>query len=444
MPSESITGGDARSRRYKTEVVRSALFKVISAAATFAALPITIKYLGVEVFGVWSAMLAIVSWVILFDLGLGNGLRNKVADAVARGDESIAAEYAATAYQFLGVLLFIIWLCAMAASFALPWQRIFNIDSVAATELAIAVQVLMTFLLANFWIGLVVSLASAMQRMSWVSGAQMFANLLALALVLMLSKLTVPSLVLIASAYGGALIISNIVLSCVVFKYFPYLWPVQRANFARGRSIINLGSRFFIIQLAGLMVFLTDKMLITQLLGPAYVTEYELMVRLMSILTLAHTTLSAPLWSAYTEAFSSGDFLWIKRTLGNQIRYFSLFIAAAVVLLLGADTIYSVWIGADIAVSTNTLFWVTLLALLTVWNNIFAMFVNGVGEIGIQVVTAIIAIIVNIPISIFLVKIVGLGLSGIAIATILSLLPAAIALPLHARFILRRHVETPL
>lgn len=38
-------------------------------------MPIMIKYLGAEQFGIWATMLTLITWVMLFDFGIGNGLK---------------------------------------------------------------------------------------------------------------------------------------------------------------------------------------------------------------------------------------------------------------------------------------------------------------------------------------------------------------------------------
>jgi Na+-driven multidrug efflux pump len=69
------------------------------------------------------------------------------------------------------------------------------------------------------------------------------------------------------------------------------------------------------------------------------------------------------------------------------------------------------------------------------------MFVNGIGDIKIQLYTAVIAMFLNVPLSIIFVKYLGLGLSGIVMATIVSLSLAAVALPIQVNRIMRLGVK---
>ena len=52
---------------------------------------------------------------------------------------------------------------------------------------------------------------------------------------------------------------------------------------------------------------------------------------------------------------------------------------------------------------------------------IFVNFINGVGKIRLQLITASISIIINIPLSILFVRTFGMGIEGIVLATCVSL-----------------------
>ena len=65
---------------------------------SFASIPLMIKYLGNEQYGIWSTILAIFSWIVLFDIGIGNGVRNKLAESLAKENKEEAQKYVSTGY----------------------------------------------------------------------------------------------------------------------------------------------------------------------------------------------------------------------------------------------------------------------------------------------------------------------------------------------------------
>ncbi|MBD3842671.1 MAG: polysaccharide biosynthesis protein, partial [Campylobacterales bacterium] len=100
-----------------------------------------IKYLGVEHYGVWSTLLSIVSWVVLFDIGIGNGLRNKISESLAKENKQEAHNYISTAYTIVGAISVMLILIFLLASEYIPWQKVFNITSISNYELQSIVNI---------------------------------------------------------------------------------------------------------------------------------------------------------------------------------------------------------------------------------------------------------------------------------------------------------------
>jgi O-antigen/teichoic acid export membrane protein len=129
--------------------------------------------------------------------------------------------------------------------------------------------------------------------------------------------------------------------------------------------------------------------------------------------------------------------VWIKRMLHKQLIIYSGIVMAVVVMVILIRPIIAVWIGPEMVVSEPLVIAIGVFVLVSTWNNIYAMFVNGIGSVNIQLYTSVIAMLLNIPLSIIFVKYFSLGLSGIVMATIVSLSLAAIALPIQVNYIMR-------
>ena len=93
-------------------------------------------------------------------------------------------------------------------------------------------------------------------------------------------------------------------------------------------------------------------------------------------------------------------------------------------------------LGSDLGAAKLLIMSVAILSIITVWNNIFAIFVNGIGKINVQIFTAVTGAVLNIPLSIFFVSYVGLGVSGVVFATCVSLLIGSVFIPIHVKQIL--------
>jgi len=427
--SENVTV--ERTNNYLRQIKGSVLYKGVAVAASFLAIPLMISYLGVAQFGVWSTLLTIMSWVVFFDLGVGNGLRNKVAECLAKDLRGEARNYISSAYSLIGFIAIALWLSFSILTYFVSWRSVFNTILVSEEDLRYAVQVAMTFMLINFWVGLITSLMGAVQKSSLVSLGQLFTNVFALVLVYILNHFGEGSISKLSWVYGFALVGGNIFLSLWFCREYKYLIPGFMLRRNHVAPLLSVGIQFFIIQLAVLVVFATDKILITQMFGPEHVAEYEVVFKLFSVVTFFHTLISSPLWSAYTDAYHRKDMVWIARMLRTQLKLYCVVVMCLLMLAFLAPLIISVWIGRDFLVSVSLVAFVALFVAVATWNNIFAIMLNGAGIVRVQLYTAVAAMIANIPLALLLVKFFGMGVGGVVLAATLSLLFSAIFLPLQ-------------
>lgn len=438
--SESIS--QERSLNYIRQVKGSFLLKGAAALASFLTLPLMIRYLGQEKFGVWSTLFSIVSWIAFFDLGIGSGLRNKVAESLSKDRPAEANHYLSTAYSLIGFIA--IGLCVIIGTIAffIPWQSVFNTRTIS--EPGLIELVLLTTLLvsANFWVGLVNQVLNAVQKSAMVAFGQFLSNVLVLlALYILVVSAKDSSLLLIATVYGFSFVISNVLLSAWFYKKMPNLTPSLSLYNECVTPLMTLSIRFLVIQCAVLVIFTTDKIIITQLLGPQYVTQYDVVFKLFGLLMMVHGIISAPLWSAYTEAFHQNDIGWIQRTLRQQLFLFGVICIGVIAMALFALPIISIWIGGDVDVPVMLVLSAAAFAIVSIWNNVFAYLVNGTGKIRLQMRTAAVGMVANIPLSFFMVKVMGMEVDGVVWATVISLLPFAFLAPFQVRKLLEERLH---
>lgn len=427
----------ARTRNYLHQIKGAVAYRAIGVAASFLAIPLMIGYLGPAKFGVWSTLLTVISWVVFFDLGIGNGLRNKVAELLAKNENGEARRYIASGYALIGMISVALCIIATVGTYFVRWQQVFNTQLVSESSLRGSVQIASFFVILNFWIGLIAALLGAVQKTSLIALGQMLSNLMVLAMVFSLTKTTNASISSLAFAYGVSLVASNLMLSYWFYCRYTDLRAVPKLAKEHTRTLLNIGLQFFIIQLAALVMFTTDKILITQMFGPESVTQYDVVYKLFSIVTFAHAMVSAPLWSAYTDAYQRGDLDWIRKMLGKQLKIYLGVVVGVCLLALLAKTILTMWVGPQILVEGGLIVAMGIFIAISIWSNIFAMLVNGIGKIKPQLYTAVIAMLINIPLSVMLAKYTPLGLSGIVVGTTCSLLFASIVLPLQVKRLLK-------
>lgn len=398
------------------------------------AVPIMIAVLGTEQFGVWSTLLSIMSWAVFFDLGIGNGMRNKVTAALAEDNKTEARLYIASGYTMIGLVVVTIWVTLTVISYFVPWQVVFNTTAISENELRQTFQITAFFVLLNFWIGLVAMLFSAVQQTSFVELGRLITNFLVLIFVFALAKTEASSIRSMAVLYGTALVFANLLLSALFFKPRRDLRPTFHLDLQHARPLLTLGSQFFVIQLAVLVIFTTDKILITQWFGAKHVTDYDIVFKIFSLVTIAHGLIMAPLWSAYTDAYKRDDLGWIRQILRMQILVFGGVVVAVGIIAVSTQTIVRLWIGDEIMVSWDLILLMALLTLILTWNNIFGTILAGIGKVRLGSIYTVLTGVINIPLSYYFAVVLGIGVAGIILGTIASIAVSALISPLQVYY----------
>lgn len=78
-----FTQGDERSLNVKKNIALMILVKGGSILLSLLLVPLTLNYVDNECYGVWLTLSSMVVWISFFDIGINNGLRNRLTEALA-------------------------------------------------------------------------------------------------------------------------------------------------------------------------------------------------------------------------------------------------------------------------------------------------------------------------------------------------------------------------
>ncbi len=400
-----------------------------------AIVPITLNYLGKTEYGIWLTLASILSWLINLDFGIGNGLRNKLAEALALNDLKLARIYVSTAYAVFSVGIFFAFVIYFTIHGLLNWADILQ----APTEYTLLLNTLVLYViilfLVQFLLKLITSIINADQRPALNGGLSLIINSLTLLVVYLLSIYADPSLTMFALVSSGIPVSVFLIASLVLFGgHFRNISPSFRhINLKYSSSLVKLGMQFFVIQISSLIVFTTGNIIITQLYGPKTVVTYNVAYKYFYMVPLVFNVALAPFWSAFTEAFVKLDFEWIKNSVRKLVIIWMILSAIAIVMIIASNFVYSIWVGPQVQVPFMLSVASGIFVIIANWNNIFGYFLNGVGKVRIQLYYSIIVAFLNIPLSIFLAKNVGLGVTGVMVSTNICLIFASIWAPIQYR-----------
>ena len=399
-------------------------------AATLVAMPLMLNLLGEQELGAWLVILSIFQWITMFDLGLSAGARNEVARAAAVGDALRVRQAVTTGWfyiAFIALTLFLIGSNILYFTLFSKWlgQRVFN-----GVNVSITLWIVVVGACINFALGFIQSIYAALEKASAFSMYSLLANAGFLMLLFLAYFRSVNNIETIALMYCISMICGNAWLILRFRKHFPHFMPDRNSfdNAIKG-VIVQFGIRIFILQITSLIIFTTSRLLASAWLGPESVVILDAGFKIFLIVTMIHSLLMTTLWSSFTQAFECGEIEWIRETL-FRLKFLMLpLIFVCVLLAASSPTVVRLWLGADQVGDTSLYVLLAVTTILSCWSNIFAYFLNGIGETRIQIISAIFSAAINFPATYLFTITLEMGLTGIVMGTLVSLLPFTILGP---------------
>jgi O-antigen/teichoic acid export membrane protein len=426
-----FTQGNERSINAKKNILIIALLKGFGIAISLVLVPITIHYVNPTRYGIWLTLSSIVGWFSFFDIGLGNGLRNKFAEAIASGKPELARTYVSTTYAILTIIIAIVLLIFFCINPFLNWAKILNTPADMAGELSLLALIVFGFFCIQFVLRLITTIITANQQPAKASLFDFMGSLLSLSIIYILTKTTSGNLIYLGTVFSltPVLVLISSSLWFYTHKYKPYAPSIKFVKFRFARDLMSLGSKFFVIQMAAVILYQTSNIIIAHLFGPEQVTPYNIAYKYFSVITMAFGMLMVPLWSAYTEAWIKKDIDWIKNSINKLILIWVLIAVTVIIMLIFSNFIYRMWVGKEIKVPISVSVVMAAYVIINGWCGIFSQFLNGVGKIKLQLYSGIFGALINIPLAIFLGK--HLGIYGVVMSTAILGIVSAVWSPIQ-------------
>lgn len=382
---------NSRNKMLRNNILFSGFLKIVGLLTSLVIVPITINYLNNEVYGIWMTITSILYWITTFDIGLGNGMRNYLAEALATNDTKLGKKYISTTMLLLSLIALSMAIVLLYPLITINFNSFFNTNAIAGNELRMAVVIAVGFTLMNFVLKNIGMIFVAMQKYAINDLLSISGNVIALILIYILTKVTTGNLVLVVLAYTMTSCVAFLLASIPLFWKHPELKPSLRFfDKSLGKKIVGKGFGFFVIQISScLVIFGAANFFITQSCGPAAVTTYNIAYKFFNLLVIAYTIILAPMWNAYTDAYVKGDMQWIKATFNKALKFWVLSICGGLGMLLICNLFYKLWIGnmvnVPLSVSASTLVYVCFFNL----NNCATYLINGLNKIFVQIIISL-------------------------------------------------------
>lgn len=385
----------------------------------FISTPLLLKYLDTVNFGIYQTILMLLSWASLCDLGLGNGLRNKVSEYNAVKDYvSIKKIIGSTFFLSIFIVVILLILGGFLFFFFDP-QSMFNDELANSSDVKFTFGITFVFFSLNFIISLFSSICHGLQK-SYIATLVQFVNLaLFCLLIYILVQASIPTkLIYVAFAYGIAMIIANL-LPFFYIRRNKTIWPPifsYHSNKSYTKSLKNVSLGFFMLKISTIILFSSDNFIIAKLMGSEYVTTYSIANKLFFFVIGVFSIILIQVWNAVAGAKANNDYLWIEK-ITKKLFYFILPVTAVCLFIVFFyDFITSLWLGRTFEVDKIFLFLFLLYTIFHCLNAIYVNVLNGLSQIKWQFIAYSFAALLNILLSYLFVRILDLNITGMILS----------------------------
>ncbi len=369
----------------------------------------------------WLTSSSIVAMFGFADLGLSNGLVNLVADAHGRDDRAAARAAVTSTFWMLTAIATLLLLCSLGSYPFVPWFRIFNVHSAQAVrEAGPTFLVMFACFACTLPLSTVASIQSGLQNglrsNLWAS----VGSLLSLVAVFLATRRHAGLVPLMFFLSAGPLVSLLFNAAHLLVGSHPWFVPFPRFfSLDVARRLLESGLMFFSMQLAMALGYQSDNLVVAHIMGAGAVPGYAVPSRLFNILPVLIGIFTAPMWPAYAHAMASNDGSWIIRTFRRTILWTgSVTAVLTLALVLCGNFILRLWVGPSLHVSVLLLMAFGVRCVLSAYLQPLSFLLNGIGKLKEQAVIALTMSVVNLGLSILLVR--HYGVIGAILGTVLS------------------------
>lgn len=435
------------NKKLMNNIIGTVAIKGIAMFLTLFTMPSYIKYFNnQQILGVWFSIVSLLNWILTFDMGIGNGLRNHLVPALVAKDNKKIKELISSAYLLLGFISLVLGLLGFFLLKAVNFNNLFNISDkiIDSNTLLLGIRIVFCGVILQFFLKIITSVFYAMQKTVIPNLLSLISAILILIFVNIYKSGDIESK-FIALSYAQVITLCLPLFIATIITFRNLLSEAKPNlhyfNLEIGRKVIGLGGQFFIVQICLMITTSTNEMLISYLSNSYYVVEYQAYNRIFYMVVTIFSLLIQPMWSAFAEANASHNYVWM---LNIYKRFKLLSVIGSFVCLFIAvifRQIVNLWLGnGTITVNFSYSLLFAILISITLFINSSTSVANAMNELNCQIIWTVIGAIIKIPLSFVMVKYLD-GWIGVVVANIIVLLPLMIFQSLISERSLKKKIQ---
>jgi len=373
-----------RNSRLRWAAGASIVSKIGNFLLQIVVVPLAIRRLGPERFGIYATVVSIFGFLSLADFGFGPGIVRKVAGArvsgvVKEAKETIGAAIVTVGLSVVGmgtVVLGLVWILPVEVLLGSKFEP-FQADMRSAATVGMSFVVIQ--MVASV-IGRAQAGCQEMHVSNLVGAAGSVLGAGAVSFILLIDYVTIVSLLV---AVAGSTCLAAVGNSVIFLFRHPELRPSFVApRLRRFREFLVDSFGFWV---AGSIVPLIQRegarLLVARIDGPAEVGRLSVLQQAGMYVAGLVIIYTGPLFPAIADAWGESDFKWLSRARGRSYVLWGVVASAMVIggVLVGPELI-QLWVGNEFEFTRIEMLSYAVFMALILWSHIHFVFLGSTGR----------------------------------------------------------------
>lgn len=384
--------------------------KGILLLSNFIVISVTLDLLSTKLYGVWITLYTTISWLSFFDLGLGNGMRNLFAINKAVGNQEKNKQLVSSSYLIVFGISLLLILVGLPVVYYVDIASFFNISDIAISNLKCVLFLLVITTSLQLITKLINSVFLADQKpalSSFIDCAGVFGSLL---LLFLLRKDLDGNLFKLALIITLPTLLISVVVSVFAFntKYTLLKPSLKFFNKKVSYKLLNLGVRFFLIQLSALIILQGSNIIILKFIGPEEVSVFSLVYKYFNVIVTIFTLILTPYWSYFTESYAKNNYKQIKRGFIQLLISWIGVDIIGIIMWIILPFSFRIWLNQELSIPSYLPLMLLLFSIFSNLGSIFIYFLNGTSRyLNLQLAIVLVLALLLYPVSAFLLPTFG-------------------------------------
>lgn len=394
------------------DTVVSLGLKVAHAALTFATIQALVEHWGLKDYGTWVTFTSVATYITMFDLGVGYGIRNKVAEAWEQGNIEAVRKIV-----HVGLALY-----AGAALIGLAAASIITFTAAPFKDHPVAALILWSSCALSFLLSLYSVVLQALGRFKIIAALSIVTPLAWYLFVRGWNRTDSLSLEMAAAFYSAAMLLQALLLAWASIRVHKvHLFTRLKIDFSQAGHLIKVGFRFFLLQVTSLALTNSGALLVYSNLGASETAQYDAANKVFSMFIFGFSVLVGIAWTDISKAKSRADHDRLDKVFKG--------LHAAAVALTGLGLLFALFaeplIQKITGVSVNTTQALPFAAMVGIQMLAYssAVFLNAFEQLRVQIIAALVGIPLYFATALVLLR-TSSSINAIPTATAAAALPA--------------------